>query len=70
MSIDKVDVVEALSEFLDDQTIEGLGFVLANATGNEQDGVMLLQTWPDGDEEPSVSFLLRVTRSRESEVRS
>lgn len=63
-SIDKIDVVEALAEVLDDSRIDGLGAVLAAPDGDEW-GTLVLQTWPDGDDRPSVDFLLRVTRYRQ-----
>jgi hypothetical protein len=60
--IDKIDVVEALAEALDDQVVAGLGFVLAGADF-EKEGTLVLQTWPV-EGEPSVDFLCRVTRFR------
>lgn len=60
--IDKIDVAEALANKLDADYVEGLGYVLF---GESEDGVMVLQTWPDGDEGSSVDFLIRITRYRQ-----
>lgn len=61
-AIDKTDVAEALAATLDDTKVEGLGTVLL---GESEDGVMVMQTWPNGDNEPSVDFLVRITRYRQ-----
>lgn len=59
--IDKIDVVEALAEVLDDTVVSGLGSVLATPDAEEW-GTLVLETWPDGDQDPPVPFLIRVTR--------
>jgi len=61
--IDKQDVVEAIAEAMDDFRHERLGFTLAASDGSEW-GTLVIQTWPDGEESPSVDFLARVTRLR------
>lgn len=63
-SIDKIDVAEALAAHVDDARIPGLGTVLA-AQDSEEWGTLVLQTWPDGDDKPSVDFLVRITRYRQ-----
>jgi hypothetical protein len=63
-SIDKLDVVEALAEALDNKRIDGLGYVLVGADSEEL-GTLVIQAWPDGDDKPSVDFLARITRFRQ-----
>jgi hypothetical protein len=61
--IDKIDVVEALAEALDDQIVNRLGLTLA-AADSEEWGTLVLQTFPV-EGEPSVDFLCRITRLRQ-----
>lgn len=60
--LDKVDVVEAIAEALDNKYIDGLGFVLANH-GDEY-GEMIMQVWANGDDMPSTDFRSIITRMR------
>lgn len=64
MSVDKIDVTEALAEFLDDRRIDGLGYVLASPDSEEW-GTLVIQAWPDGDDKPPSCFLARITRTRQ-----
>lgn len=65
--ITKHDVAEFLSDELDATQVEGLGFVLAGIPFDEE-GAILIQTWPNEGDKESVDFLLRVTRYRQPRI--
>lgn len=63
-TIDKQDLAEAIAEAIDDKRHEVIGYTLA-ASDSVEWGTLVVQTWPDGDDKPSVDFLVRVTRYRQ-----
>lgn len=60
---DKLDVAETIVELMDGMCFQSLGTILAGVDSDEF-GTVVLQTWPNGDNLPSVDFLIRVTRYR------
>lgn len=60
-ALDKVDMVEALSELLDNSHVEGIGWIV-QATSDQKEGDLILEIRTDLGEE--TDFRLRITKMR------